>query len=112
MANIERLTMIRDYITAHPEQLDMNTWGRKTLCGTVACVAGHALIMFGSADGLTVQWDNEFMDSVFHDNGIHYPIEIAAEMVLGLSIRESGELFRVSPKRSVLDDLDALIAKG
>lgn len=31
----------------HPQHFDMETWGYKGGCGTVACIAGHALLLSG-----------------------------------------------------------------
>jgi len=40
--NAENLRTLAHELRADPESYDQSTWGRKTRCGTVACIAGHA----------------------------------------------------------------------
>lgn len=41
--NVELLTKVKEHILAHPEELDM----RNFICGTTACIAGHACLLSG-----------------------------------------------------------------
>lgn len=39
---------VLDYVTAHRDEFDMKVFGiRGTACGTVACLAGHAMLLSG-----------------------------------------------------------------
>ena len=46
-----RRMAVADHILAHPEEFDMNTWGYQSACGTVACLAGTAVLQ-AAAEGL------------------------------------------------------------
>jgi hypothetical protein len=45
--NTELLLKVKERILAHPKALEMATWGiavpESTHCGTLACIAGHAV---------------------------------------------------------------------
>jgi len=47
MENAKLGRAILDHVTGNPANFDMNTWGDLTECGTVACLAGHTLILSG-----------------------------------------------------------------
>lgn len=49
--NLERMKILRDHIAALPEeQFDMSDWKREEECGTVACIAGWACILFSTPE--------------------------------------------------------------
>lgn len=57
MKNAELGRRVLDQVDAHPEQFDMAEWGYKSpVCGTVACLAGRALLL----SGYTLDKDGHF----------------------------------------------------
>jgi hypothetical protein len=46
-----RRMAVANHILEHPEEFDMNTWGYQSACGTVACLAGTAVLQ-AAAEGL------------------------------------------------------------
>ncbi len=46
MANVERIRDLREFLTEHPEQHDQGEWGWGNQCGTAACAAGWAVLLF------------------------------------------------------------------
>lgn len=36
------------YVEAHPEEYNQGSWGRRTLCGTVGCLAWHVVRVAGA----------------------------------------------------------------
>lgn len=54
---------------ARPQQLKMSTWGREGLCGTVACIAGWALLLSGweLEDDLVIQFRKGGRTLLFSD---------------------------------------------
>lgn len=103
MANIERLTAVRDYMLAHPEETDMQNW--VSACGTQACVAGRAALMFAEDEGIE-------MISGLHDGMAvkprHLLWETAGQQILGLTDDEATYLF-YSYNDTVVESLDYLI---
>lgn len=49
MPNAVLARQIYDQITEFPESHNQMLWGKKTECGTVCCVAGHAGLITGEA---------------------------------------------------------------
>lgn len=47
MANQEAFNRVFKRIEADPNLFDMAQYGRKTECGTVACLAGHTVMEYG-----------------------------------------------------------------
>ena len=48
MDNPELGRKVLDFVTEHPEQFDMDDWGRfSSACGTIGCLAGHAMLQGG-----------------------------------------------------------------
>src|SRR5712692_7014474 len=47
MDNPELGRKVLDYVTSHPGEFDMTVWGGFTPCGTVACLAGHTMLLAG-----------------------------------------------------------------
>jgi hypothetical protein len=54
MENIELAKLILKQIDAFPESFDMNSWVAVSPCGTVACIAGHAMLLSGYSWGKTL----------------------------------------------------------
>lgn len=53
--DIARLRQVLEHITANPETHDQNWWAVRTDCGTVACIAGHTVLLAG----LPIDFDTE-----------------------------------------------------
>ena len=90
MVNSELLNKIADQIEAHPESLNMETWVSEVNyanpldCGTVACIAGWAIIFSAKEFPDTINlstWHYEIIEDLFGDD---YLSITAAEMLLGL----------------------------
>ncbi len=47
MENVQLGRKVLDYVTEHPKQFNMSTYGQTWSCGTVACLAGHAMLLAG-----------------------------------------------------------------
>jgi hypothetical protein len=47
MQNAELGRKVVDVMDTAPELFDMGTWGSHTPCGTVGCLAGHAMLQAG-----------------------------------------------------------------
>ncbi|QJY46695.1 hypothetical protein [Pseudonocardia broussonetiae] len=45
--NEDLLRRVLDHITTHPDQHSQDWWARRTDCGTVACIAGHTVLLTG-----------------------------------------------------------------
>ena len=45
--NIPLARQVLQHLIAHPEQHDQSHWGKRTKCGTVACIAGTTLLLSG-----------------------------------------------------------------
>lgn len=47
---------VADQILAEPKGFDMDTFGHRTSCGTVACLAGTAVLQAETQDKCVVKW--------------------------------------------------------
>lgn len=45
--NVPLLRKTLEHITAHPDEWDQDIWAERTPCGTVACLAGTAVLLQG-----------------------------------------------------------------
>lgn len=52
----QRRHEVADYILEHREEFDMSTFGTKTACGTVACLAGTAALLASEQGLVTLEW--------------------------------------------------------
>lgn len=89
--NIELLTKIRDRILAIPTAYNQTSWGGRSKlapCGTVCCIAGHALLLAGkyTPEQIGVQRDA---------NGQEIDFATEGSQVLGL--RSPWPLFTGAP---------------
>lgn len=87
MPNAVLARQIYDQITEFPESHNQLLWGKKTECGTVCCVAGHAGLITGEAyfDG----WGNIVAKHFMTINGM-------AQDLLGIDDRLATFLFYVT----------------
>jgi hypothetical protein len=81
MENPELGRMILKEIDAHPDSFTMALWGKPTACGTVACLAGHAMLL----SGYTLRAENTF----FRPDGTYVGVPSSeAAGLLGLTKAE------------------------
>ncbi len=97
--NVPLMLKVLEHVTAHPEEHDQDVWAQKRTvgtCGTVGCLAYHAVVM----GGLDVRWDEVWLpffvpgatheaDSVTDGRSIE---DVAAEL-LGLRDEQAHEMF-------------------
>lgn len=102
--NVDSMMIVRDHIKAHPEQHDQGMWydDETVTCGTTACIAGHTILLLGSAE--------EKMDLVLNAEHVWVPEMAAAH--LGLSSFEVQFLFYTMDDNSALTMLDEMIEAG
>jgi hypothetical protein len=102
--NVDGMMVVRNYISEHPDVHDQLTWYDEDImtCGTVACIAGHTVLLLGSPQ--------ERQDLAKYADSIH-TVPVAAEH-LGLSWHEAGLLFHMLDEDSALRVLDEMIEAG
>lgn len=92
-------------IDANPSSFNQSTWGYRTECGTVACMAGHVIL---AAGGEVVP---DGRPNIYRYQDAEWHAETLARKLLGVS-REHGEtLFQLTNRREDLGAIvDALVA--
>lgn len=108
--NMERLEAVLTKIKDHPESHDQGTWGHKTQCGTTACFAGHAALMF---DADNVEWSDDVLIPPLKADGRarHDWITYGAEL-LSISFEEAHVLFHSARSVYQLEILVKGLANG
>lgn len=103
--NVKLLRKVKRHILEEPKRLDMNTFVSRRMswrpeeerpeCGTVACVAGWAVLLdrIDKGKGLPRRVDNSF----------YMRVALNAGALLGLSYEESNRLFMFSGWPKELD---------
>lgn len=87
--NIPRLEAIKDHIRAHPESFDMDIYHND--CGTVGCLAGHAIFMFGDKEAFLAKRERLIKED---DKKAYYKLPAKlAEDILDLTHKEGLHLF-------------------
>jgi hypothetical protein len=82
MDNPELGRKVLNVADLEPESFSMGTWGERTVCGTVACLAGHALLQ----SGYRLHRSGEFT----RPDGTHvYSMSGEAERLLGMTGQEA-----------------------
>lgn len=91
MANIERLTVLRDFLLAlPPEKVDLSLWSNR--CGTLACAVGWACTIPEFNEAGLVRWQRSEDDSIApYYNRLHS--WDAVEAFFELSMDEASALF-------------------
>ena len=82
MDNPELGRKVLDVADFEPEHFDMHVWAKHSLCGTVACLAGHALLQAGYELDSWSQFVRP--DDLSYVTGIPWE----AELVLGMTGEE------------------------
>ena len=82
---MELLRKVQAHILAHPEEFDMDYW----ICGTTACIAGHAALMSGYRDGQSLRSINWLLDA---EGNACSPIDAGAS-VLDVNPDQADRLF-------------------
>jgi len=83
----DKLLHVVHHIRKHPELFEMSDWCQHTECGTVACLAGHTVIL------------DQLERGTILDPALVYAPDSwgrKAEQILGLTVEEAGRLFHVS----------------
>jgi hypothetical protein len=101
--NVELLTRVRDHILAEPKRISMSGFGHTArkpepggpACGTVACIAGWAVMLHHEDRGATVRLRENSKVIV---DGRGRDIEAEAMKVLGLTSAQAGHLFYQFPR--------------
>ena len=88
--NYERLLAIADYIEKHPQEYDQGTYGEITPCGTVACVAGTAMLLFAKDE---IIWRKDILEDFLNLGSKRGSVWVHAKTLLGLSNIEAHLLF-------------------
>ncbi len=85
MKNVQLGRKVLDHIIAHPEEHKQDIYGLQTLCGTRACIAGHAMLRAGYS--LRYLDDDRFLDGWFcrPDGERVRRLECEASDLLGLT---------------------------
>jgi hypothetical protein len=104
VANAERLLDVLTFLAAHPERHDQNFWLKKRDCGTVACLAGWAVLRNGYVEHYAPEIP-DFFRGVYRSDDPHQElrhVSYVAEEVLGLTPDEGARLF---DEQNTLTDL-------
>lgn len=89
--NAELLRAVGDRIAANPHLYDQSEWGLEVDCGTVGCVAGHAVDL---ADGYEIDYAFASHGTVARlTAGGRVATQVAARDALGLDQDEASVLF-------------------
>lgn len=109
--NAPLLLATMTYIEEHPEEHDQAIW----ICGTVACFAGHAVLLDGGVpasegDGALVEARDDDPPASVHQwrIGPVIPVRSRAIRILGLTGDQATALFHGD---NTLDDLRAEVAR-
>lgn len=86
--NVELLRAVADKIEREPSSYAQHLWGNH--CGTVHCVAGHAVHLAGLSPSRDASWP---WSMVVDENGDHEPTRNVAARLLGLTEGEAAMLF-------------------
>lgn len=118
--NYELIKKVYDYIVDNPDQHAQGLWAIKAnSCGTVACVAGHALIF----SGLDIEWeigpsrcnDGEEVARircVTMPDGRKATIPVGAAEVMGLTWAEAEKLFLDTTDEEAIDMLADMLEEN
>lgn len=98
--SIRKLREIEALILSEPEHYDQNAWARRSPCGTVCCIAGHAIAMGLRESGMTrvgpvaIAERAANIDSAHGDEYLYYSMfVVAGAHVLGLDVGDANRLF-------------------
>ena len=111
------LRKVMEHITAHPDEHDQDVWAIEAPCGTVACIAGHTVIM----SGLTFRVDPPDDYERTHYGAVRSAevvaetgeeVDVAAQRLLGLTDDEANALFLDADTISEIWDVVERITDG
>jgi hypothetical protein len=109
--NTELARLVRKQVTEFPDTFDMAVWADENRCGTVACIADHAMILSGYSFRMG---EGALRDEVYFcrpDGTEVIDIDGEASLLLGITWHDANHLFYVSEEEAV-DFLDQLIREG
>lgn len=112
-----------EHITAHPERWNQSTWGKQTECGTVACLAGNAVIHNYPVESLIwqtrkfVKYDGTRMETLTALDGVTinclpYSVHEVARDLFGLTEDQAGAMFSATNTLSDLWEYANQITNG
>jgi hypothetical protein len=87
--NPDRLAAVLEHIEQHPEQHDQGTWSMRTDCGTTACAAGWAVLLFAPDERFSYCSGGAASQHLVSGEGI----PDFARCLLGLNYAEHNALF-------------------
>jgi hypothetical protein len=108
MPNIDKLNAVLAKIKADPKSWDQSQW----ICGTVACFAGHAVLMEGAQPAPPSEDFQRYRTVTPHTDqallcGQIVDVSAAAEAILGLTPLQADYLFE---QDNELEDLERMVA--
>lgn len=93
--NTELMKLVYKQATEFPETVDMTNWVYETSCGTVACLAGHTLLLSGyTFESCPTQREGKWGCRIRRPDGssVAFPAVEAAEL-LGLTCPQAESVF-------------------
>lgn len=87
--NVPLLRKALEFAEAHPEEIELGSWAKKTACGTTACIAGTIAILTGHQLKWELDEDGVWADYV--TDGRH--IESVAMTEIGVDDDAAYQLF-------------------
>jgi len=107
MINVPLMRKVLEYIEANPEEHDQATWGHKRdgdplrgeWCGTVACMAGHTVLLTANPE-IKSQWVFGYLE--VYVNGERKGIAKTAAGELGLDEKQKDRMFHQAETREDL----------
>lgn len=111
--NVTMLVEVMTYVDEHTEQLDQTVWTKRTPCGTVACIAGHTMLMLGWTPWFPVEDEWREITSYFVDpDGDRHYTETAAMGALGLNLKQAELLFHYKNNLVGLRKMVSVLTQG
>lgn len=98
--NIPLLRKVMEHAIAHPEEVDLGSWAKRTPCGTALCIAGTATVLTGHE----INWN----DHPVYETTDGQTIRNIARVELGLPLLEADKLFHSKNMDQVWDRVEAL----
>jgi hypothetical protein len=107
LSSSERRKLVVAFLRTHPERHDQLGWIKKTLCGTVGCIAGWTCALAGDE----FDWegsDDDEAEFVFTAEGGHMDIDTRARELLGLDEVVGLDIFMELDRETALAALEAI----
>lgn len=92
VVDVARLRKELEFITAHRERWDQRTWLQRTVCGTVGCLAGNAVLNAGYVPMFHIE-ESDATGWVVNAESQQCSVREAARRLFGLTPEQSEKLF-------------------